>query len=458
MRGWMAQGTRARDGAVLLVVVTSLIFTIASALFTVSEPLTSRALLTDHLDDRYEAAIEAEVLDGRVGIRIDDDLVAIRSLRVRDAIAEGIDVTASRLAKERADQLYVDGTPPLPDGAGPTRVFLGRLTAPEHENAGARRRAAVLVLLAAVVVAVALDRARGAGLLISAGFGLFLSWLMLRLGSALLVVGLDRAASGGVADGALVQEVLARPMTTLLAGSVLAAGAAVAEQRLRPSFASAPSGRAPLTAHALAAGSAVHDRATAPPQPAAARSRPINTEVRATPERLSGVRRTIEAVVTIGVTVAVTVFIGAFLARPYLIPTSSMAPALEPGDRILSESVTYRFGSPARGHVVTFRPPDGAATDVATLVKRVIGLPGERIELRGGVLLVDGTRVEEPWLVDDPPRQDHGPLTVPLDAVFVLGDNRANSEDSRFFGTVPIDHIGGRVVVRVWPTSRLGGI
>jgi signal peptidase I len=129
----------------------------------------------------------------------------------------------------------------------------------------------------------------------------------------------------------------------------------------------------------------------------------------------------------------------------------SMQPNLYVGYRVLMEKVSYRFEPPQRGHVVVVDRPGAAAS----LIKRVIGLPGDLIEVRGGRVRINGEWLEEPWVAylggpDCPPQR------VPEGYVFVIGDNRANSFDSRAFGPVPIEEIEGHVVLVYWPWDEIG--
>jgi signal peptidase I len=131
-----------------------------------------------------------------------------------------------------------------------------------------------------------------------------------------------------------------------------------------------------------------------------------------------------------------------------------MEPNLHPNQRLIIEKVSYRFGMPERGDVVVLKLP-GRGSD--PLIKRVIGLPGETIEIRGGYVYVDGERLQEPYL-HVRTRGNTSPREVCDGCVFVLGDNRNASNDSRFFGPVPVDQIVGRAWIRYWPPSDVGVI
>jgi signal peptidase I len=165
-----------------------------------------------------------------------------------------------------------------------------------------------------------------------------------------------------------------------------------------------------------------------------------------------------------------------FFVQAFYIPSSSMEPTLEPGDRVLVRKVLY---TPERGDIIVFEDPEGrpgpdrgviggflhwlsegvgfARPDHEDFIKRVIGLPGESVEIRNGRLYVDGVRIPEPYLEGRDDTRDYGPEEVPEGMLFVLGDNRLNSNDSRFgLGFVPVDKVIGRAFVIVWPPGRIG--
>ena len=139
------------------------------------------------------------------------------------------------------------------------------------------------------------------------------------------------------------------------------------------------------------------------------------------------------------------------VAEPFKIPSASMAPTLEPGDRVIADKLAYRFGAPQPGELAVLEAPDGRL-----LAKRIVAVGGQRVEIRDGVLFIDRVPRREPYV--DHSRVDgffFGPARVPEGSVFVLGDNRGDSEDSRDFGAVPREHLIGRVVLRIPPLRRL---
>ncbi len=147
-----------------------------------------------------------------------------------------------------------------------------------------------------------------------------------------------------------------------------------------------------------------------------------------------------------------------FVVQAFYIPSGSMEPTLQVGDRILVSKFTYRFGSIHRGDVVVFHYPLNPGKD---FVKRVVALPSETVELRDGVVLINNEPIKELYptaLVggDRACTSNYGPQKIPSDQLFVLGDNRCNSEDSRFFGFVPRGNIVGKAMFVYWPPQRLG--
>lgn len=142
-----------------------------------------------------------------------------------------------------------------------------------------------------------------------------------------------------------------------------------------------------------------------------------------------------------------------FVVQAFYIPSGSMEPTLMVNDRILVAKFLYRFEPVRRGDVIVFRYPLNPQRD---FVKRVIGLPSDRVQLREGVVYVNGHRLDERDYAIKPDFGNYGPVTVPPGQYFVLGDNRNNSEDSRFFGFVPRANIIGKAVFIYWPPQRVG--
>ncbi|MGH2452381.1 MAG: signal peptidase I [bacterium] len=139
------------------------------------------------------------------------------------------------------------------------------------------------------------------------------------------------------------------------------------------------------------------------------------------------------------------------VAQAFQVEQYSMEPTLLPHDRVLVTKFIYRLRDPVRGDVVVLRYPRNTQRNY---IKRVIGLPGEKIQIKKGVLYANGERVSETYLPDDIVGE-YGPTTVPEGSVFVLGDNRNNSEDSRAFGPLKQNLIVGQAVLIYWPVPRV---
>jgi signal peptidase I len=149
-------------------------------------------------------------------------------------------------------------------------------------------------------------------------------------------------------------------------------------------------------------------------------------------------------------------FVRPFVVEAYRIPTESMVPTLEVGDRVLASKFTYRIFEPERGDIVVF---DSVDEDDQTLIKRVVGVAEDEIQVQGGVLYVNDEAQEEPYLNDaDQFRSYYGPTVVPEGHIFVMGDNRGNSADSRVFGPLPLENLKGEAFMRFWPVSKIGTI
>ncbi len=157
-----------------------------------------------------------------------------------------------------------------------------------------------------------------------------------------------------------------------------------------------------------------------------------------------------ELLTTVLPAVLIALLVNVFVAEAVAIEDGpSMQPNLYRGDRMLTEKISYRFHPPRRGDVVVVDRPGNQKT----LVKRVIAVAGETIEVRGGHAWVNGQPIDEPW-VEQFGGPGYGPEVVPEDHVFILGDNRAVSHDSRAIGPVPVDSVRGHVVLVYWPPEK----
>ncbi len=194
----------------------------------------------------------------------------------------------------------------------------------------------------------------------------------------------------------------------------------------------------------------------------------------------STVRSLVEWVIVVGGAFGLALLIQAFLFQPFRIPSGSMIPTLKVHDRIVVNKLSYDFHDVNRGDVVVFtspqckRPPSphwancGVVGKYADLVKRVIGLPGDHLAIAHDHVYINGHVLDEPYvrqgavtLADPPygcgfPGTVAHPYVVPKHMVFVMGDNRSNSLDSRCFGPIPESSLVGRAFVKIWPIGRIG--
>jgi signal peptidase I len=178
----------------------------------------------------------------------------------------------------------------------------------------------------------------------------------------------------------------------------------------------------------------------------------------------------VDWVVTIAIAVAAVLVIKEWVVNPYRIPSSSMEPTLHcaaPGvgcqagssDRVLANRFIYRFRDPERGDIVVFETPEEAVERCGaggTFVKRLIGLPGDTIVQRSGILRVNGAPLEESYVNGGPAGLDFPERTLGADEYFMMGDNRGQSCDSRQWGPVSRDDLIGPVFAVYWPPTRLG--
>lgn len=160
------------------------------------------------------------------------------------------------------------------------------------------------------------------------------------------------------------------------------------------------------------------------------------------------------------------------VAEPRWIPSESMLPNLKVEDRILVEKMSLRFHQPERGDILVFDPPYHPAPhsamaqiaawqgygDYTPLIKRVIGLPGETLEVRQGHVLINGKVLDESAWHPEVPQYDFGPIKIPQGNLFMMGDNRNNSADSHVWGPLPIANVRGKAVFRFWPLNAVGGL
>ena len=176
----------------------------------------------------------------------------------------------------------------------------------------------------------------------------------------------------------------------------------------------------------------------------------------------SWVRTIFSIVVMVAIVALITVGLRMFVFVPYEIPSGSMEETIMPGDMVFSEKISYYTRAPERGDIVTFADPEVAGR---TLIKRVIATEGETVDLEDGHVFVDGVELDEPYVgqkesyplartaVDV---EIEYPYTVPDGRVWVMGDNREASQDSRYFGAIPVSSITGRAAMIYWPIGDIG--
>ena len=191
-------------------------------------------------------------------------------------------------------------------------------------------------------------------------------------------------------------------------------------------------------------------------------------------------RAVVETVLLVGLAVVIAIVLRAFVAQAFRIPSESMEPQLLVGDRVVVSRMAYKVHDPRRGDVVVFDCPPAVGCDknkhdalpvragkalaealllrqpdTEEFIKRVIGLPGDVVQGHDGFVFVNGSLLVEPYLPKGTITSDFGPITVEKVKLWVMGDNRGNSADSRVFGQIEQDTIVGRAIMRVWPLSRV---
>ncbi len=191
----------------------------------------------------------------------------------------------------------------------------------------------------------------------------------------------------------------------------------------------------------------------------------------------------VELVVIVAVAIGLALLIQAFIVKPYRIPSSSMEPTLDVGQRVLVNRLAYDFGDPVIGDIVVFHPPVGAEAmrcgvpnagdgtpeacpkanpeeSGTTFIKRIVAGPGDRLSIRNGHRVVNGVEVKESFINlcegSGPPCDMPKTVTIPPNDYFMMGDNRSASDDSRFWGPVPRAWIIGEAFFTYWPPDRVG--
>lgn len=170
----------------------------------------------------------------------------------------------------------------------------------------------------------------------------------------------------------------------------------------------------------------------------------------------SGTRNLVEWVVILGGALLVAFVVKTFLFQAFFIPSPSMVPTLKVHDRVLVNKLSYRLHDVNRGDVVVFERPKNEVGAIRDLIKRVVAVEGDTIESRGDTLYVNDQPVKEPYRQGTSLGNAVARQTILSGQVFVMGDNRANSSDSRVFGPIREEAIVGRAFVKIWPLGALG--
>ena len=190
------------------------------------------------------------------------------------------------------------------------------------------------------------------------------------------------------------------------------------------------------------------------------------TGVRRRRRRRSRTRNIVEWVVVLAGALVVAMVVKTWALQAFWIPSGSMEPTLQVNDRVLVNKISYDLEDVERGDIIVFERPDGwGVGDIKDLIKRVVALPGETVGVVDGLVVVDGEPLDEPYLADGTQTPEFftesgcvPSCVVPEGQLFVLGDNRTNSDASNHFGFVPFDDVVGRAFVRVWPPGDLGSL
>ncbi|BAZ45845.1 signal peptidase I [Chondrocystis sp. NIES-4102] len=164
---------------------------------------------------------------------------------------------------------------------------------------------------------------------------------------------------------------------------------------------------------------------------------------------------------TVIIALLLAFLIRVFIAEPRYIPSESMFPTLETGDRLVVEKVAYKFHPPNKGDIIVFEPPAplrllGYEKNQA-FIKRAIATGGETVAIKDGVVYINNQPLSEDYIAA-PPEYELMPVTVPAGQLFVMGDNRNNSNDSHIWGFLPTENVIGHAILRFWPLNRIGTV
>ena len=176
------------------------------------------------------------------------------------------------------------------------------------------------------------------------------------------------------------------------------------------------------------------------------------------PRRKRPLRLVTEWIIILIVALTISFLMRAYVVQTFYIPSGSMEPTLQIGDRIIVSKLSSELGTIHRGDILVFRAPpaEHCGEPVTDLVKRVIGLPGDQLTSKGNTIYVNGSALRETWTHYEPLGPAIGHVSVPANSYFMMGDNHPDSCDSRMWGSVPKSDIIGKVFLRIWPLSRFG--
>lgn len=162
-----------------------------------------------------------------------------------------------------------------------------------------------------------------------------------------------------------------------------------------------------------------------------------------------------EAILTVGLAICISLILQAFIVEARVIPTGSMLPTIQINQRVLVNKFIYKIRQPERGEVIVFSPPFNTP-DNKDYIKRVIGIPGDKIEIKNGIVFVNDIPLKETYL-NEQPEYELGPILVPKNSLFVLGDNRNKSYDSHVWDQwLTMENVKGKAFFTYWPFNRLG--
>jgi signal peptidase I len=172
----------------------------------------------------------------------------------------------------------------------------------------------------------------------------------------------------------------------------------------------------------------------------------------------SALRQVVEFAITLAIAFVVAQGVRAWVIQPYIVPSGSMLPTIQLDDQVLANKFIYDFHGPQRGNIVVFDDPGGV---LGTLIKRVIATGGQTVDLKDGKVVVGGTPLDEPYTHAQPSdplpgSQVQFPVKIPKGYIWVMGDNRTQSQDSRWFGPIPVSTVHGQAFFIYWPVSRFG--